>query len=543
MGKELRTTPVPMKFHRVPKIDGTPWGLKNIQPFFPSLEKLFKTENLANLHEYGIKLSDPVESIVDQTHIRVRGRTIPVHRKTTMILSPYKTMRNDYGSMGLPKRSDVASDLSERLQSPHTAGYVGAITSIALSESGCRHFPKVYGVFTGLANKHTIDISDDYEDLSEKTWFADNIGKTFELKLRTTEGETFTHTRGRRLALNIDDIAIDDLIGIEDIEAHHVDDPIVVGEVENVDVDSENKEDEDEESSELSDVFEISSCDCDDTKSDGLEGDRLEDEEGSEDEEPFAWATFTDVPVITTVMEVCEGTFYDLVKLHPEPAKHTAWVAQIVFALAYAQRNYGFTHNDLHGNNVMFVKTDEEFFLYRHGGQAYKVPTYGYLMKIIDFDRAICSIRIQGMKEPKMFMSNQFHEDEEAGGQYNMEPFFNHEHPHISASPSFDLVRFATSLFWDMFPEGPLAPSGATGPHTHPLFEVFKQWMTQSDGTSVMFRKKMDDHDRYHSFDLYKAIARYCRESAIPRKEIGRLTAFRATPSAAQLCDALVIDA
>jgi len=529
MGKDLRSTPVSMKMHRMPKVDGSLWSLKNMQPFFPSLEKLFKTESLANLHEYGIKLTDPLESIVDETHIKVRGQTAPVHRKTTMILSPYKTMRNDYGALGLPKRSDVASDLQERLQSPHSAGYVGAMTSIALSESGCRHFPKVYGVFMGMAGKHTIDISDDYEELSEKTWFADNIGKTFELKLRSTEtdGAGFSHTRGQRANLALGDEV--DLGEIEDIDAEHVDDPMASGEMEDINVDSSASGDGDEdETSGMSDVFEISSCDCPEDEED--------DQDDGEDDEPFAWATFSDVPVITTVMEVCEGTFYDLVKLHPDPVKHTAWMSQIVFALAYAQRNYGFTHNDLHGNNVMYVKTDEEFFLYRHGTQAYKVPTYGYLMKIIDFDRAICSIRINGMKEPKTFVSNQFHEDEEAGGQYNMEPFYNHEHPHMGASSSFDLVRLATSVFWDMFPQGPLVPNA------HPLFEIFKQWMTMSDGTSVMFRKKMDNHDRYHGFDLYKAIARYCKDSAVPRKEIGRLIGYRATPSAAQLNDALTID-
>jgi hypothetical protein len=239
---------------------------------------------------------------------------------------------------------------------------------------------------------------------------------------------------------------------------------------------------------------------------------------------------------MTTVMEVCDGTFYDLIKLHPEPEKHVAWVSQVVFALAYAQRNFGFTHNDLHGNNVMYVKTNQTHCIYSHGGVMYKVPTFGFLMKIIDFDRSILSMRLTGLKEPKLFMSSQFQEDEEAGGQYNMEPFYDKKHPHIGASSSFDLVRFATSVFWDMFPKGPKHE------YTHPLFAVFIQWMKQTDGSSVMFRAKMDNHDRYHGFDLYKAIVRYCGDSAVPKKEIGRMVQYRATPSAAQIGDALVID-
>jgi hypothetical protein len=41
-----------------------------------------------------------------------------------------------------------------------------------------------------------------------------------------------------------------------------------------------------------------------------------------------------------------------------------------------------------------------------------------------------------------------------------------------------------------------------------------------------MFRESKDNHDRYHGFHLYKAIARYCKD-AVPRKEIGKLMAFR----------------
>ena len=523
MGKDLRSTPVPLKIHRMPKMDGSQWSMKTMQPFFPSLEKLFKTENLSNLREYGVKLSSPMESVAGPSSVRLNGREVEIHRKTTMILSPFKTMRGDYGSFGVPSPTNMAEDMQSRLQSPHTAAYVGAMTSIALSESGCQHFPKVYGVFVGMAGKHTVDISDDYEDLSEKNWFADNIGKTFELKLRTGDTDAeFTHTRSQRVALAMGDDA--DLGEIEDVIADHVSDASFDDEPEQIDMNSE-KTSEQDASSDSSDVFEIESCDCSDT-----------DEEGEEEgDESFAWATFTDVPVVTTVMEKCEGTFYDLITEHTEPERHVAWVSQLVFALAYAQRNYGLTHNDLHGNNVMYVKTNEPFLFYKHNGIAYKVPTFGYVMKIIDFDRAILSLKLVGMKESKTFMSNQFQADEEAGGQYNMDPFMDHHHPYIGPSSSFDLVRFATSLFWDLFPEGP------DHEYTHPLFAIFKEWMTMPDGTSVMFRKKRDNHDRYHGFDLYKAIVRYC-SAAVPRKEIMRMTHYKATPSAAQLGDALLID-
>lgn len=511
MVKDLRTTAVQLKLHRHARVDGTAWDLKNVQPFFPPLEKLFKTESVSSLQDYGVRLSEEIESVVDADHVKVtKGKVIPVHRKTTMILSPFKWMRGDYGALGLPKPEEVASDLQEKLQSPHTAGYVGALASIALSESECIHFPKVYGVYTALATKHTIDVSDDYEDLSERRWFSENLGKTFDLVLRQTEGNVeFQHTRGQRPGVQLgEEVDLADMI--TDMSVDHVSEPTTRASESASHQDSGSEYGSASTSESGGDDFEIHSCDCGSETSD----------EGDDDSEAFAWATFKDAPVITTVMEKCEGTFYDLVSKHTEPERHSAWVAQIVFALAYAQRNYGLTHNDLHGNNVMYVPTEQTYLFYKHNGTAYRVPTFGYVMKIIDFDRAIVSIRLLGMKEPRQFASSQFREDDEASGQYNMEPFLSDTHPRIAPNPSFDLCRFATSMFWDLFPEGP------DHAYDHPLFEVFKQWMSQSDGTSVFFRTKKDRHDRYHGFDLYKAIARYCKDSATPRREIAKLSAF-----------------
>lgn len=531
MVKDLRTSAVQLKLHRYPKLDATAWGLKSPQPFFPPLEKLFKTETVSSLSDYGVRLSEGIDTILSETQIKTtKGATVDIHRKTTMLLSPFKWMRGDYGSLGLPKPDGIATDMHEKLQSPHSAGYVGALTSIALSESGCIHFPKVYGVYAGLAGTHTIDISDDYEDLSERHWFANNLGKTFDLKLRHVENAVeFQHTRGQRPTVVLgEDAALDDLI--MDVDADHVSNPSIHSQSESH-ADSDTEFHDDASSDESEDEFDIRSCDCSE--------DSLEDEMGDDesDDEPFAWATFKDAPVITTVMEKLHGTFYDLLEKHSEPEKHAAWMAQIVFALAYAQRNYGLTHNDLHGNNVMYVPTTQEFLYYKHQGTCYKVPTYGHVMKIIDFDRAILSLRLVGMKDPRQFVSSQFQPDDEAAGQYNIEPFFTQDHPRIAPNPSFDLCRLATSLFWDLFPEGPNHDYG-----THPLFNILKQWMTQSDGTSVCFRKQGDRHDRYHGFDLYKAIARYCKDSATPRREFAKLAVY-ATPSVPLGVPSLYIEA
>lgn len=511
-----------LKLHRyVPLDTGKEWKIENIQPFFPTLEALFKTEQVKSLPHYGVRLREEVKSIVDKDEVVLSsGRKTKVHRKTTMILSPFKWMRGDYGGcVGVPKPETMAQDMQKVLQNHHTAGYVGALASILLSETGCPHFPRVYGVYTGLATEHVIDVSDDYEDLSEKSWFLDNLGKTFELKFRTPEQqEVFTHTRTARRGLLLSEEEIE--LHVEEEEADHVSNPASrrEGDLQSYGSSVATSVTEDEQPEEDENVFEILSCQCE-------EDEEGEEQDDDDDGEPFAWATFRNVPVITTVMEVCEGTFYDLLEQYPtDVAKHVAWIGQIVMALWYAQRKFHLIHNDLHGNNVMWVRTTQEYLYYKYVPVNknkpiyYRIPTYGYIMKIIDFDRATYSVRLSGMKKARFFMSSHFDVDEEAAGQYNCEPFYDASHPPIYPNTSFDLTRLATSLYWDMFQEGSASQ--------HPLEKLFRQWMTQEDDTSVMFRRdaKEENHDRYHGFDLYKAIARYCRR-AVP--DADQLTYFK----------------
>ena len=61
----------------------------------------------------------------------------------------------------------------------------------------------------------------------------------------------------------------------------------------------------------------------------------------------------------------------------------------------------------------MYCKTDKTFLYYNFNNIYYKVPTYGYIFKIIDFGRAIFSFH------NKLFFNDTFDKHGEAEGQYS----------------------------------------------------------------------------------------------------------------------------
>lgn len=501
---ELRCNSINLQIARVPPRSPVLCGVQKLQPFFPPIECLFKTESVERVSEFGIKFPETIISINGETATFNSG-DIRIHPKITMLLNPYKWMKGI--NLELPSSSEQSKEIHSKLQSPNNAAYVGSLLSAVLSQSRCQHFPRVFGVYTGVSSEFTLDISDDYEELCERPWFSKNVGKTFDLKLNESQGNIIQYTRTARLPLDLgEEVELEDISELHIIHSDHT----AASEFKRIFEETDEADSESQSGVSTSYIFDIDS-----------ESEYSIDED-DEDDEPFAWATFKNVPVQLTIMEKLEGTFYDLITQIPDPEKHYAWMCQIVFALAYAQRNFGLTHNDLHGNNVMFVKTEKEFFYYSHAGIGYRVPTHGYLIKIIDFDRGIGYVKLPGMKEPRMFMSDQFEADNEAGGQYNIEPFYKKSVPHIKPNPSFDLTRLATSLFWDLYPGGPFYDDYKNGR----LFKLFIKWMTLPDGSSILFHKSNPKIDRYYGFTLYKAIVRYCKDTAIPRKEIGEFSDF-----------------
>ena len=234
------------------------------------------------------------------------------------------------------------------------------------------------------------------------------------------------------------------------------------------------------------------------------EGDKEEDEndDSKEDEDSDNYTDFTDdedekmfaylhdFPVQLIFQEKCDGTFDELLVQHAlSPDETIAALFQILIMLATYQKTFSFTHNDLHTNNIMFVKTDQKFIHYLFEGEYYRVPTHGRIFKLIDFGRAIYQFN------GRRFCSDSFAENGDANSQYNCEPYFNTKKARIEPNPSFDVSRLGCSLY-DFTMD-----SDSTA-----LKNIIDEWCEDDYGKNILY--KSSGEERYPGFKLYKMIAR-----------------------------------
>jgi hypothetical protein len=220
-------------------------------------------------------------------------------------------------------------------------------------------------------------------------------------------------------------------------------------------------------------------------------------------------------PVQAIVMEKCDNTL-DSIMCGKNELSEPEWAAtllQVIMALIAYQHMFAFTHNDLHTNNVMFVKTDKKFLHYLYGGVYYRVPTHGRIIKIIDFGRAIYKYRGQTM------VSDSFDRTGDAATQYNCEPYMNPKKPRLDPNPSFDLCRLACSLF-DYFVDDirDEAEYAATLKESRAA-SMIADWLKDDKGRNVLYKKNGDE--RYPEFKLYKMIARTVH-GAVPHEQLSK---------------------
>ena len=278
-------------------------------------------------------------------------------------------------------------------------------------------FPLYYGSVNGIGD-YNYDLSEDYNDIKDDKCFNENIDKAFKLEIYISDDE--------------DDEDDEDN---EDRKSSY----------ENEDNEdrkspSENEDNEDRKSSSENEDYE-------DRKSLDYSETDLEnkcDDNGFDD----CIAKLLNIPIQLLFIEKLEGTLEDLLYDNIKEEILLYCVFQISFALTYLQKNYQFTHNDLHINNIMFKKTENKYLYYKYNNIYFRVPTHGYIFKIIDFGRAIFRYR------NKLYMNDVFNDYGEAGGQYNYpnQVQFSKERKRDNIKPNyhFDLCRLSMTILEEL---------------------------------------------------------------------------------------------
>jgi hypothetical protein len=215
-----------------------------------------------------------------------------------------------------------------------------------------------------------------------------------------------------------------------------------------------------------------------------------------EDEDDTVIATIKTFPVQLIALEKCEDTLDSLITNND--LSDDEWgsiVIQILMSLITFQKTFQLTHNDLHTNNVMYIKTDISHLYYKVNNKHYKVPTFGRIFKIIDFGRAIYKFR------KTTICSDSFNRNGDASTQYNCEPYLNSKKPRVDPNSSFDLCRLGCSLF-DMIVDDLKCIDSVTSP----ILKIIINWCMDDKKRNVLY--KNNGEERYPDFKLYKMIAR-----------------------------------
>jgi hypothetical protein len=219
--------------------------------------------------------------------------------------------------------------------------------------------------------------------------------------------------------------------------------------------------------------------------------------------------TIFNFPVQMICMEKLDNTLDSLLDDDENELNNKEWKSclfQIIMILITYQKVFNFTHNDLHTNNIMFIKTDKTFINYKYNSVYYKIPTYGKLYKIIDFGRAIYSFK------GKTICSDSYHPKGDAATQYNFEPYFNEKKPRLEPNKSFDLCRLACSLF-DYFIEDIHEQKTIK----NPIAKLIIEWTKDDKGRNILY--KNNGEERYPEFKLYKMIVRTVHNH-LPEKQL-----------------------
>lgn len=522
-------------------------GINNAQPYFPILGEYMHFYNNENIHksyslnnQYKIckiisknidfscdKPSDNYKSLKAKIYNCNEKKTFitNIFTKISPILDPLVYIMNKYTpdkhNNSLPYYNQYYDKKFKKINSKNNSTYIDCyftfLGSKLFEQNICPTFPLYYGSYCGIIDKYQFDISEEYHLYENKKWFRLGQGKNQLFKL-IKNGDS-------DLDNDFSSYNLDDNSNGEDIKMYNLSDNYIST------FDKKNKLEMDVENYldpknilDISDQLDNMNLECIDEITSIYESEK-------DFKEEIVFAEIPKFPVQTILMEKLEGTLEDIInstknrikdsilncnmndnnillnsfnklKLYSlRKTKEKEWIAylfQIIFGLAIAQKIFNFTHNDLHSSNIMYTKTNKKFIYYIVDDRHYKIPTNGYILKIIDFGRSIYSVN------NVEYFSDVFEYNGDAGGQYTYPDEINKNHKVIKPNMSFDLSRLSVSIIEDLY------PLLDTKRENNKFYKLLKSWLIDKYGKDVR---------RFDDFDLYKIIARRVN-SAIPKDQL-----------------------
>ena len=551
-------------------------SLQNYVPLYRRFFSLSETNhnsiNLNHRHHVASVTAGATKStvsvMIESTHSGLPISKTQAFIKYSPLLDPIKYLSGKYDMaaadlFALPKYDTVEPTAvhQKKIHDVNNASYVDSfftyLASQVLHTHGFVHGLDFYGSYLANQDEFTINVYDELEYFSTCDFFLKNKNKLFRLdemmgfntpsqKPRVTIGEDMRMEEPESVVIAFDEVfasspvsagAHNELLELEECVIAEPDEQEPVfsdsrsrsrsrsrsgSRQSNSDdsCSSRSSDDDDDEFANVDncdkhdDCDDIDSGECDNSDDiDSSESDNSESDYSNSDE--VHNAHIFNFPVHAIIMEKCDNTLDSLLcgKNEMTDPEWAATLMQVIMTLIAYQHMFAFTHNDLHTNNIMFVKTDKKFLHYLHKGTHYRVPTYGRIMKIIDFGRAIYKYR------GKTMVSDSFDRTGDAATQYNCEPYMNPRKPRLDPNPSFDLCRLACSLF-DYFVEDIRDEEEyAATLKESSIASMVVEWLKDDKGRNVLYKKNGDE--RYPEFKLYKMIARTVH-GAVPHEQLQR---------------------
>jgi hypothetical protein len=496
-------------------------NMESCQNYIPLYNNFFKLNN-SNYNNINLNNENTLFSINEKiSENRYKGIIIAendnkvtrdVFFKFSPLLDPYKYLAGKYDISDnkifiLPQFEN--NNCYDKVCDPNNSAYVDSfftyLTSQLLNCKDFIHGLDFYGSFLGVKNEYHIDIGDDLDILANSDYFHKN--KHLYRFINSDHEEIFNdQSRDNKktisLGNDVEDLSILNLENLTSLEVTQdneigIDETNLLYNNNNINNSKSNKSNKSNKSS----SSEISSRSSNTEKSGNREDNNPSissnsSNTSSESETDAIMVSLNKFPVQIISLECCENTFDDLLandELNDEEL--TCAIIQILMMLITYQNLFNLTHNDLHTNNIMYIKTDKRYLYYKYNNKHYKVPTFGKIFKIIDFGRAIYKYKGQ------LICSDSFHKDGDAATQYNFEPYYNDNKPLVEPNMSFDLCRLGCSIY-DFIIDDYDSPNSKM----RPIHKIIIDWCVDDLGRNILY--KNNDEERYPDFKLYKMIAR-----------------------------------